>query len=787
MNNLPPALNALAAYKQFIIWQPIPNGERVEKKPINYKTGMHHNPHDPEIWLSAVDALAIAATVDNWGIGFVFTKNDPFFFIDIDHCYNKTTGVWSEISQMICTQFGGCGVEVSQSGAGLHIIGVGQVPQHGCDCKSIGTQFYTEKRFCALTGFSAVGDVGASPVPGALEWLVSNYFPPSTTVANADEWTTGPVPEWAGPTDDIQLITKMMASKSVTSILGGKASIQALWNADAEILGNNFHDIGTKGRAFDHNSADMALCSHLAWWTGKDCARMDRLFRQSKLFRDKWDKREDYRQNTILKAVGNCNSVYNNPSPANPILPPESGVELGKPAEPEGKTGFQYLSPDQQVKYFGGCVYIQVLHRIFTPNGMLLKPEQFKAMYGGFVFALDTSNDKTTKSAWEAFTESQAIKFPKATNIVFRPEQPPGAMIKEEGLILFNNYVPINIHRIKGDVSPFTELLGKLFPDARDKQIIMGYMAACCQYPGKKFQWAPLIQGCEGNGKSLLLTAVSRTVGIRYTHKPPARDISNVFNSWISGKLFIAVEEVYVHDKREVMDALKTLITDDRVPVTPKGVDQTTGDNRANFMCTSNHKDAIRIAKKNNRRWCIFYTPQQDEDDLIRDGMGGSYFPNLYNWCNNGGYAIIADYLLDYDIPDEFNPSTFSHRAPNTSSTSEATSATLGAIEQEILEAIGEGRPGFAGGWVSSMAVAELLKNRRITHAKRNEIIVELGFIIHPGLKGGRVNNIIPLDGGKPKLYIKSDSPLVQLTQGSEIVKHYIEAQGFVNNPQVSQ
>jgi primase-polymerase (primpol)-like protein len=39
------------------------------------------------------------------------------------------------------------------------------------------------------------------------------------------------------------------------------------------------------------SEADMALCCKLAFWTGKNRVQMDRLFRQSKLFREKWDER----------------------------------------------------------------------------------------------------------------------------------------------------------------------------------------------------------------------------------------------------------------------------------------------------------------------------------------------------------------------------------------------------------------------------------------------------------------------------------------------------------------
>ena len=43
-----------------------------------------------------------------------------------------------------------------------------------------------------------------------------------------------------------------------------------------------------------HSEADLALCGMLAFWTGGDAARIDTLFRQSGLYREKWD-RKDYR------------------------------------------------------------------------------------------------------------------------------------------------------------------------------------------------------------------------------------------------------------------------------------------------------------------------------------------------------------------------------------------------------------------------------------------------------------------------------------------------------------
>ncbi|HEY2182488.1 MAG TPA: hypothetical protein VGH09_12525 [Solirubrobacteraceae bacterium] len=51
----------------------------------------------------------------------------------------------------------------------------------------------------------------------------------------------------------------------------------------------------------DHSQADMALCNELARWCGPDPERIDALFRESGLYRGKWE-REDYRRRTIAKA-----------------------------------------------------------------------------------------------------------------------------------------------------------------------------------------------------------------------------------------------------------------------------------------------------------------------------------------------------------------------------------------------------------------------------------------------------------------------------------------------------
>ena len=61
------------------------------------------------------------------GIGFVFTKDDPYCGIDLDKCRNPETGEIEPWTQEIIQDLNSY-TEVSQSGAGVHIIVQGKLP-----------------------------------------------------------------------------------------------------------------------------------------------------------------------------------------------------------------------------------------------------------------------------------------------------------------------------------------------------------------------------------------------------------------------------------------------------------------------------------------------------------------------------------------------------------------------------------------------------------------------------------------------------------------------------------
>lgn len=122
-------------------------GGKVDKIPLDYRTGEPGNAHDPALWLRYEVARSMGGE-----IGFVLTANDPYFCIDLDNVAEGDR--WSQEALDILASFPHCYREISQSGRGMHIIGryEGPEPVHQPQPEGFPGGIYTSKRFIHITG-----------------------------------------------------------------------------------------------------------------------------------------------------------------------------------------------------------------------------------------------------------------------------------------------------------------------------------------------------------------------------------------------------------------------------------------------------------------------------------------------------------------------------------------------------------------------------------------------------------------------------------------------------------
>jgi hypothetical protein len=710
-------------------------------------SGRAVNAHDVSNHMTFEQARAHATFSDDptkpYGVAFDLRAEDGWFFLDLDKC-RDAAGNWSAEAQAIFLSFTGAWGEVSQSGNGLHIMG-------RCDparLKDRRNKFDGWKEFYTDARFIAFGRGGWLPINNSTgvdrDWTeqLLRVVPQREHLGELPE---GVDPAYTGPSDDSALIALMLRSSGgAGAAFGMRATVADLWNAKADVLAKFYPSYSGVAGEFDRSSADAALMSHLAFWTGKDMPRMDRLFRLSGLMREKYANREDYRRDTIQGAARLCKTVYDRPR----TMPGMKSAPTAT-ATADDAVAQMYLTVPEMHEYFKDCIYIQDMHRVMLPDGRMMRSEQFNAAFGGHEFQMRPDGSKPTDEAFKALTQNKATRFPQAQRPCFRPDLPP-RLILPDGSV--NTYIPPAVAMTEGDVTPFLSLMGKLLPDAGDRAILLAYMAAVVQYPGVKFQWAPVLQGCEGNGKTALMSTVAYAVGENYTHSPKADQLSEKYNGYIECKVFIMVEEIHMAGRREMLDVLKPLITNLRMEVRGMAQEKRMVHNLANWAFCTNYQDAV-IKSRNDRRYAIFFTAQQSAADLVRDGMSGEYFPNFWDWLRAGGYAAVAHYLTHYAIPADLNPAGSCHRAPITSSTEAAVEISQGGLESDIVEAAENNTPGFRGGWASSWAVQKLAKDRgvRIGRNKFKDILESLGY--RPA--GRAIYPISREDDLRPVLYAK--------------------------------
>jgi len=389
----------------------------------------------------------------------------------------------------------------------------------------------------------------------------------------------------------------------------------------------------------------------------------------------------------------------------------------------------EILSDLEQKEWFKGCTYVTNLGKMLTEDVRFLNSSQFNAQFGGKKFIID-SVGKLINEPWQAATRSTLWQVPKADHIRFMPSQSFGEIIKDElGREGINTYKPQIVRRVEGSTYLFDRHLDLIMPDKSDQKNFLDNLAHNVKYPGFKIPWAWLLQSEQGAGKGVFKRIIRHSIGRSYTHFPNAKDLADSgakFNAWMRGKLFILADEIKVDDRRDMIEVLKPMITEQEIEVQAKGQDQEVEDNWANWGFFSNFKDAIPTTK-NDRRFAVYYLEIQTYEDLIRLGMNDAYFKELYDWMDADGTAIIANYLWNYPIERGDIPM----RAPHTSSTDEAIRISRTPMEQLIYDAVEDAIPGFCAGWVSSLAVHRRVKElgmKRISNRAVSNICESLGY-----------------------------------------------------------
>lgn len=472
--------------------------------------------------------------------------------------------------------------------------------------------------------------------------------------------TDGPVPGWAGPTDDETLLAVACSLRNrPDERLGGAVHFAMLWTANEQWLGQHFPPApNEQGQQYSRTQADMALAGELAYWTGSDAGRMTRLMRASGLARPEEDWQERKVLRAVERAIENAKQWhFMEKAPKAPVnvgdyiayTDPETGASVTA-------NGVLIPAPPPPA-VVGSAVEADIANSLEMPG---------LNDYWGYMptaqFIHRNTGDLHASSALDQRIGSDLRKTIMASRPVDRMTWAPGrperfrqheidpACDPERPIWLYNKYRPPRPAVKAGDVSPWLGLLRRLYPDDADH--IINYFADAVQHPERKCNHALVLgSGIHGVGKDTLLKPLQHAVGDWNFRVIKPTDLSTSYNPWVASRILLVSESsdrgegAYTLSARDMYEKCKELCAapPDTIEVNDKYVPQHPVLNVLRLILTTNHAtDGIYLDPNDRRHYCAWSDAEKlDETEAEA----------LWDWYRNrGGQDYVANYLSTFDL-----------------------------------------------------------------------------------------------------------------------------------------
>ena len=291
-NNIP---DELRRHPHWVNWTVEERTGKPTKVPINPKTGGNAMSNNPSTWGSYEQAVECYRECQNEyirGIGFMLSNG--YAGSDLDHCYNPATEEilpWAKQVVEVLASY----AEITPSNEGVRVLVKGRLPEGRRVVKGLPSidggnrgeiALYDSVRFFTVTGNHLLG------TPLTIESRDEELRRVHTSVFGGNRKPLEHNID--APCSPCDLSDEEIIRKARNATNGAK--FEKLWSGDCSDYPSQ-------------SEGDLALCQILAFWTGGDSERMDSLFRQSGLFREKWVKHR-YNQRTIQKAVSLTRETY---------------------------------------------------------------------------------------------------------------------------------------------------------------------------------------------------------------------------------------------------------------------------------------------------------------------------------------------------------------------------------------------------------------------------------------------------------------------------------------------
>lgn len=314
-----------------------------------------------------------------------------------------------------------------------------------------------------------------------------------------------------------------------------------------------------------------------------------------------------------------------------------------------------------------------------------IKREAFNAKY----------TRKSEVQQAEMIASDYALNVCELLTVVDKMYWPSAAITFEyDNKLMLNSYVDSGYKPVAIDdgnkrvIDLFLTHISNVLVCEREQRILIDWLAYVVQNAGKRINWAILLQGAQGTGKSYFAKVLEWVLGTNAKSLDPSA-LGERFTGWAHGSVVNIVEEIRIKgdDKWRIMDRLKPFITNSMIQIEEKGRDHRTVPNFTNYLLLTNYKDALPITN-DDRRFCVMYGRIQNESELF-DYFGGrdaasDYFETLFSESEKHA-GTLKTYLLNHKISEGFKPQG---RAPDTESRQQMIQATISPEQCSVEDLI---------------------------------------------------------------------------------------------------
>lgn len=250
-----------------------------------------------------------------------------------------------------------------------------------------------------------------------------------------------------------------------------------------------------------------------------------------------------------------------------------------------------------------------------------------------------------------------------------------------------------------------------LFPNKRDRKLLLDSLAHIVQ-TNTRFNWAFLIQGAEGDGKTYFAGLMAAVLGQNNVRNILGENLGEKYTAWAEGSQFLFVEEVRLHgqDRYAVVNKIKPYITNKMATIRRMNTDLYEVLNTMSIVMTTNFKDGVPVNAEDTRYYSMFshWQTKAQLDEFNRENP--RYYAELAETLDVEYWGSLRRWLLDVKISKDFNPHK---RAPLSSSRNEMVYLNKTDEEDAFEDALAasEHERDFCSTLLDSAQVAEKLSD----------------------------------------------------------------------------